>query len=51
MNKWILTILLILGSLYLGIWFFNHINAWLGIGYVLLTIYISVKTILKQLKN
>jgi uncharacterized membrane protein len=51
MKKWILKITLLLMGFYTGIWLFNHINAWIGIVCVLLMIYISIKIIIKQIKN
>jgi len=37
-NKIILLILLFLGAIYGGLWLFNHINAWLGIGTILVVL-------------
>lgn len=51
MDKFIFTILLTFVNLFFAVWFFNHINSWFGIGYGLATIYMSIKTILKQFKK
>lgn len=49
--KIIITIILIILGIHFGIWIFNHINAWLGIALILLTLGISIKQSIKYYKQ
>jgi len=50
-NKIILLILLFLGAIYGGLWLFNHINAWLGIGTILVVLVGFGNYLVKKLKQ
>lgn len=41
--KTVFSIILILVFAYLGIWLFNHINAWLGIAFEIAVVLLTVK--------
>ena len=49
-DKITVTVLIVLLWMFISIWIFNHVDAWLGIGVFTLGIYISLKLIFKKLK-
>lgn len=49
-NKLLIIILSTFIYLYVTIWTFNHIDAWVGIGIFVLGIYISAKKLFKNKK-
>lgn len=51
MNKIILQIIAIIIGIYLGTWLFNHINAWLGIGFLIIEVLIILNYILNKIKQ
>lgn len=44
-------ILLILVSIFISIWLFNHYNAWVGIGWAFTTAYLGISHLIKQNKQ
>lgn len=46
-NGFFLKIVLAVIYLYMTIWIFNHVNAWVGIGVFVLGLYISAKLLFK----
>lgn len=51
MKKITIKIILFFVSIYGNIWLFNHINGWLGILGIIITILITIKIISKQLNK
>ena len=51
MNKVILQAIVIIIGIYLGTWLFNHINAWLGIGFLIIEVLIILNYILNKIKQ
>ena len=47
MNRVFINVLLVLIAVYAAIWAFNHINAWVGIGIVVVLIYLLIRFIKK----
>lgn len=53
-NKILISIIILLVMLFLGIWLFNHISAWLGVAAIVLWLYVVMRVIIyfvKQLNN
>ena len=53
-NKIVISIIILLVMLFLGIWLFNHVSAWLGVTVVVLWLYAVMRVIIyfvKQLNN
>jgi len=46
-----LIIIFVLAAFYGGFWLFNHVNAWIGIAIIFLTLYITVKQLIKYLNK
>lgn len=51
MNKIILIVLAIFACLYASQWTFNHVGAWIGIGFYILTIVFFGNLIVKLIKK
>ena len=47
-NKLFLTVLAVFMYLFISVWTFNHIDAWVGIGVFVLGLFISAKLIFKK---
>ena len=50
-NKFFMIVLAVFLYLFITIWTFNHIDAWVGIGVFVLGLFISAKLIFKNKKQ
>jgi len=50
MNKFIIYTILVLIGLYMSVWLFNHINAWVGIFSAILIIILVINILFDKIK-
>ncbi len=50
-TKYLIKIIILLICLFFGVWIFNHIHPWLGIGLITIIFIISIDYIFKQLEK